>query len=174
MATSLLLHWHQNTPLCDPQSQKPQRASNQSDKTELSQSVCIQPQNRLPVCPSACLSVRPSVWLTVCLCLPRCPFHVSVFLFSFFFYLLSVLPFLSPYFLTSFHLPILLSFTPCCSIFPFYSSPPLLPFLYFFLTSFLFGVLFPPVLPFVCPSSPPSFLSPCNGSSHLPFQLCFP
>lgn len=37
-------------------SQKPQRARNQSDKTELSQCVCIETENRHLACPSVCLS----------------------------------------------------------------------------------------------------------------------
>lgn len=170
MATSLLLHWHQNTPLCDPQSQKPQRASNQSDKTELSQSVCIQTQNRLPVCLSVCLSD----WLSDCLSVyipASLPFPCfSVFLFSFnpsFFFFLhlsflsclltSLPPFIFPSFFPS-HL-IVLSFL--CTVLPLFC----LSFIFSLHPSCLAWLLFPPVLPFVCPSSPPSFLSSFHLSS---------
>lgn len=164
MATSLLLHWHQNTPLRDPQSQKPQRASNQSDKTELSQSVCIQTQNRLPVCLSVCLPVG----LTVCLfiSLPLCPFHVSlsffflsILLFFFFYICPSFLVSLLPYLLSSSHPSFLHTSLFCLSFVQF--SP-----------SSAFPLFFPYILP-VWPDfySLQSFLLFALPLLHLSFHL---
>ena len=113
------------------------------------------------------LSVRLSVWLSVCLfiCLPSlCPFHVSFNPFFFYLsFLCCLLTFLPPFIFTSFFPSHLFVLSFLFTVLPLFC----LSFL-FFLTSFLLAsLLFPPVLPFVCPSSPPSFLSPCNCSSHL-------
>lgn len=125
------------TPLCDPQSQKPQRASYQSDKTELSWSVCTETENSLSVCISIYLSILPSFFFFSPSFLPS-GHHSFLLTFLSSFHLSFLHPFLS------FCHPYFFSFHP--SVLPFYSSSLPLSFL-----SPFFTLSVPPFLhPFLC------------------------